>query len=500
MNKKNAANHYDKNSSAKKRSIFAKSKTHNDVSYDSYFDDVPQKSFESKESFNNSDNCMSSFEVNKESEESLRQKLIFIRDKPVAFAIKTNVAYSANYVEDCPLIGAAISFDMGEFLHIYGKYNKNWWIGRLVKENCELGFIPSPNKLDELRRIHNTNRFARFYSKNSKNSGSALNIDNILNTSYSPGNSVEKNDAVSPGEMRRNAQVNIKEKKRPIFKKSPLIPCYDVVPTMRPVIFIGPSLKGYEITDMMQKVLFDYLKNRFDGRITITRVSVELSLAKRNMMTHFGSNKEKNTVLVEVQNHIERIFNLARTMMLVVLDCDTINHPSQLMKTPLSPIIVYIKISSPKVLQRLIKSRGKSQTKNMNVQMVATEKLSQCPLEMFDVILDENQLDEACEHLSEYLESYWKASHPIYNIQTASKNEVFKKSPDDVKPRASITSGIMNFINRKKNKKNSDIERKNLSSINSNSSISKRDSNHIELKNQNPTPSKSTLKSESSFN
>lgn len=90
---------------------------------------------------------------------------------------------------------------------------------------------------------------------------------------------------------------------------------------------------------------------------------------------------------MEVQQDLERIFHLGSKMKLLLLDCDTINHPSQLTKTCLAPIVVYIKICSLRVLNRLIKTRGKNQKKNAGVQTAATEKLLQCgPVSLYSYI------------------------------------------------------------------------------------------------------------------
>lgn len=62
------------------------------------------------------------------------------------------------------------------------KYNNDWWIGRLVKEGHDLGFIPSPVKLENNRQ-QNT-KGSKLYGENAIIASVASKIFEILGGTF----------------------------------------------------------------------------------------------------------------------------------------------------------------------------------------------------------------------------------------------------------------------------------------------------------------------------
>uniref|UniRef100_A0A5K3FF25 GuKc domain-containing protein n=1 Tax=Mesocestoides corti TaxID=53468 RepID=A0A5K3FF25_MESCO len=254
-------------------------------------------------------------------------ELEIAENAPVAFCVRTNVEFDGllNGL-DAPIPTKVVSFCAKEFLQIKRRFDQNWWIGRVVREDASFGFLPSTSKLEALRHSMQANLSQLLLSEaltaaasngpgNTMGGTSAFASGKVTAwpTVIATGNNTHKPDKriifgnnnpnggetplasglgvslpdmeseKTPTQAVSNLTTTLPSasKKKTFFRKGFTGPPYELVPNVRPVVVVGPALKGYEVTDMMQKALFDSLKKSFEERIVVTRVTSDISAWKR---------------------------------------------------------------------------------------------------------------------------------------------------------------------------------------------------------------------------
>lgn len=271
----------------------------------------------------------------------------------VAFAVRANATYDGALEDESPIQKKTISFNKGDFLHIYKRYSHDWWIGRVVAAQTTIGFVPTARRL------------ARLAEQNEEEA-------------KSKGKSSEKSTVVAK-------QAEIWEYPNP----------YTVVPSTRPIILLGPCYQTSRLTQLMHAAVRSAIVKKFGSRV-------------RRLTTDIGD-KDVSKLTIDInERELRLITAMTEDLHLILLECINISTPHDVAQLNMAPIMFLFRISNRKILLKLLKKSG---IKGGGA-IAGADLLNQLTPDQVDLIIEDNGLHEATHKIFKFLEAYWLALHP----------------------------------------------------------------------------------------
>lgn len=333
-------------------------------------------------------------------------------NKQVLFTFRSNVMYNCKEDANPPLYGQPISFAENDFLQVVKVASPEWWIARVIGSGAVCGYIPSPlcffkkhdphyqDDATQRKWIHRVSASLVYRKGQGGQAGHTAiprNNPRVFKSLSSVATMFDSLEIPPKGTIA--ADITTRWRNR---KMSP----YDLAPNVRPLVLVGPSSPGFEITDKMQQSLVAYLCASFPNKCTALDIDkfADGNGGFKQDNTKAKKSKTKGPQRLNAQQ-MNAVFDVAATGVVPIL-CTKHQNVDMLRRSPVMPIIVFLRIGSSRVLSKLLKSREQQQ--GFKAQMNTSEKLSSLNPLYFDIILTHSKLDQSCYELAAFVDAYVK--------------------------------------------------------------------------------------------
>lgn len=326
----------------------------------------------------------------------------------VLFTFRSNVMYNAAEDKDPPLHGHPISFAENSFLQVVKIESSEWWIARVLGKGAICGYVPSPlcffkkhdadHKLESAQQRQWTFRVENPYASDATGIRGPVQLNNprVFASLSSVAQMADCHEVPPKGILAEGEGTRWRNRR--------MAP-YDLAPPVRPLVLVGPSTPGLEITDKMQNTLISYLCASFPTKVEavpIDDISDEPTTGLDGMTSQVKKALKIGPSRLNTQQ-MNAIFSVAASGKMPII-VTRHQNPDMLRRSAVMPIIAFLKIGNLRVFSRLVKLRSTPQP--MKAQIRQAEKLNTLNPVYYDIVLSHSSMQQSCCEIGAFVDSY----------------------------------------------------------------------------------------------